>query len=259
LLWLIAHTQLFFSVLLVSLVLAVEIGLRVRQASSDVDPEREPLIESARDGLVVLLSLLLGFSLPMAVPHYDQRNALVIDEANAISTVWQRAQLLPEPFRGKILQSLPEYVDARIEFATAGADEAKMLVAINHAKHLQNEMWAQNVMFVQEKPNVTAPIFAQALGGLADLIEQRMAAAEKRIPSPIWMTLILISVLTCLVVGYSMRRRLLIAMLVLPLTVAIVLSLVSELDNPRTGFVRVGQQSMQRLESDLKAAAVSSQ
>jgi hypothetical protein len=36
-------------------------------------------------------------------------------------------------------------------------------------------------------------------------------------------------------------------MLVLPLTVAIVLSLVSELDNPRTGLVRERQQSVQRL------------
>jgi hypothetical protein len=259
LLWLIAHTELFFPALLICLMLAVEIGLRLRQASPDVEPERESLIESARDGLVVLLSLLLGFSLPMAVPHYDQRNQLVIDDANAISTVWQRAELLPEPFRGKILQSLREYVDARIEFATAGSDETKMLAAVNHAKHLQNEMSLQTVMLVQQNPNAVTPIFVQALGALADLIEQRMAAAEKRIPSPIWMTLILISVLACLVTGYSMRRRLLLAMLVLPLTVAIVLSLVSELDNPRTGFVRVGQQSMERLQSDLKAEAVSTQ
>jgi len=42
---------------------------------------------------------------------------------------------------------------------------------------------------------------------------------------------------------------------VLPLTVAIVLSLVSELDSPRTGLVRVGQQSLQRIQSDLRADA----
>jgi hypothetical protein len=41
------------------------------------------------------------------------------------------------------------------------------------------------------------------------------------------------------------------------LTVAIVLTLVSELDNPRTGFVRVNQESMQRVQSDLHAEVVS--
>ncbi|HTU47001.1 MAG TPA: hypothetical protein VMF91_18210 [Bryobacteraceae bacterium] len=68
--------------------------------------------------------------------------------------------------------------------------------------------------------------------------------------------LILISVLTCFVVGYSMGRRLFLAMFVLPLTVAIVFSLVLELDNPRTGFIRIEQQSMQRLQLDLRTNAV---
>jgi hypothetical protein len=62
-----------------------------------------------------------------------------------------------------------------------------------------------------------------------------------------------ISVLAFFVVGYSMRCRLFLTMIVLPLTVAIVLSLVAELDNPRTGFVREGQRSMQRLHLALEA------
>lgn len=251
-LWLIAHTELLFPLLLVGLTLIVELGLRLRQTRPSIEDEDQSLIDSARNGLGVLLSLLLGFSLPMALQHYEQRNQLVIDEANAITTVEQRAQMLPDPFRDKILQLLREYVDARVEFVNAGSDEAKMLSATNDAKRLQNEMWEQSVMLVEQKPNVVTPIFVQALGGLADVIEQRLAAAEKRIPSPIWMILIVISVLTCLVVGLSLRRRLLLAMLVVPLTVAIVLTLISELDNPRTGFVRVEQQSMQRLQVDLK-------
>jgi hypothetical protein len=91
-----------------------------------------------------------------------------------------------------------------------------------------------------------------ALGGLGDLIEQRLSAAEKRIPGVIWLVLILISVLNCFVVGYSMRRRLLLAMFIVPLTVAIVLALVSELDSPRSGFVHAEQLSMERLQLDLK-------
>jgi hypothetical protein len=72
LLWLIAHTELFFPISLVCVMLAVELGLRLRQASLDIDPERESLVESARDGL------LLGFSLPMVLPHYEQGNRLVL-------------------------------------------------------------------------------------------------------------------------------------------------------------------------------------
>lgn len=251
-LWLLTHSLLLFPTLLIGLMLVVELGLRLRESHPTADTERQSLIESARDGLGVLLSLLIGFSLPMALPHYEQRSQLVLDEANAISTVHQRAQMLPEPFRGKILESLRDYVDARIEFARAD-DEPSILAAVDHAKKIQNEMWQQSVLLVRQNPNSVTPLFVQSLGALADLIEQRLVAYEKRIPAEIWAVLVLISVLTSFVVGYSMRRRALLAMFVLPLTVAIVLSLVSELDNPRTGLIRVGQQSMQRLQLDLSS------
>ncbi|HXP43744.1 MAG TPA: hypothetical protein VN833_26075 [Candidatus Acidoferrales bacterium] len=150
----------------------------------------------------------------MALSHYEQRRQLVTDEANAIVTVDQRAQMLPEPFRSELLQLVRRYVDARIEFAKGDLNGRSLLAAIDHSKYLQNEMLQQTVMLIQQNPNVVTPIFTQAVGELGGLIEQRLAAAEKRIPGAIWLVLILISVLTCFVVGYSMRRRLLLAMFV---------------------------------------------
>jgi Protein of unknown function (DUF4239) len=249
--WIIAHTEIFFPLLLVILLLVVELGVRARHASPNLDAERQSLFESARDGLSVLLSFLLGFSLPMALPHYEQRSQLVVDEANAIGTVHQRAQMLPEPFRERILKSLREYVDTRIDFSQQ-ANEKEILASVGKARKIQDEMWQESVSLVQQQPNAVTPLFVQALGQLSDLIESRLAAYEKRVPMAIWLVLLVMSALTCFVVGYSMKQRLVLAMLVVPLTVAIVLSLVSELDNPRTGFVNVGQQSMERLAAELQ-------
>jgi hypothetical protein len=250
------HTEIFFPVLLIALILVVELGFGIRRRSPEISAELQPVIESARDGLGVLLGLLLGFSLPMSLPHYEQRTQLVTDEANAIATVAQRAQMLPEPFRDKILKQLPEYVNARLDFADADLDRPAMVQAIDRAKHLQEEMWQGTVMVAQQNLNQVTPTVIQAVGQLSDLIEQRRAAAEKHIPTAIWAVFILISSLTCFVVGYAMRCRVWLGMFVLPLTVAIVLSLVSELDNPRAGLVRVSQQSMLRLQLDLKAQAI---
>ena len=80
-LWIIAHTEIFFPLLLGALILIVELGFRLRQVSTNIDAERQSLIESARDQLIVLLGLLLGFSLPMALPHFEHRNELMVDEA----------------------------------------------------------------------------------------------------------------------------------------------------------------------------------
>jgi hypothetical protein len=84
LLWLIAHTEIFFPVLLVGLILVPELGFR-RSGSPEISAGLQPVIESARDGLGVLLGFLLRFSLPMPLPHYEERNQLVTDEANAIA------------------------------------------------------------------------------------------------------------------------------------------------------------------------------
>ena len=249
-LWIVAHTQLFFPLLLVGLMLVVELGFRLRKTSSGINGERQSLVESARDELGVLLGLLLGFSLPMALPHYEHRNQLVIDEANAITTVQERAQMLPQPFRDRILLSLGKYVAVRAEFGDANLSGPAVLQSVHEAKQLQNEMWQETARLVQQNPNAVTPLFVQALGDLPDLTEQRLAAEERRIPAAIWLVVILISALTSFVVGYSMRERFFLGMLVVPLTVAIVLSLVSELDNPRTGLVHDGQHSIQRLYLD---------
>ena len=254
LLWIIAHTELFFPLLLGGLMLIVEVGVRFRQASPGVNSERQSLVESARDELSVLLGILLGFSLPMALPHYEHRNQLVVDEAGALITVQERAQLLPEPFRGEIMSLLAKYVAARVEFGEAGPNQPAVQDSVHHAEQFQREMWEATARMVQQNPNAITPIFVQALGALPDLVEQRLAAEEKRIPVAIWLVVILISALTCFVVGFSMRERFFLGMLVVPLTVAIVLSLASELDNPRTGIVHDGQQSLQRLYLDLGAA-----
>lgn len=63
---LIEHPWLLFPVLLVGLVLLVEVGLRISQASPGLSEDHQSLIQTARDGLTMLVSFLLGFSLVMA-------------------------------------------------------------------------------------------------------------------------------------------------------------------------------------------------
>ena len=252
---LVSHPLLLFAVFLVGLMLMVEIGMRLRHIA-EVDEQRQALIESARQGLTVLLSFLLGFALPMTLPYYEARRDLMIDEADAISTVDQRAQLLPDPYGQQIRELLPQYVDARLDFARHEEDAAVRGAAVRTAR-LQHEMWDEIVALVRRHPElVIGPIVAQvsaAVDGLSNRADDRLAAYERRMPTVIWFVLSAIAVLNCFVLGYSMQRRVLLAMLVMPLTVAIVLCLLAELENSRTGFIRNGQESMQRLRLELRA------
>ena len=248
---LVEHPWLLFPVLFLTLAFMEETGFRLRVAHQDIDEDRQRLIESARDALVVLLSLLLGFSLPMALEHYEQRRQLMIEEANAIATAQQRSDLLPEPFRSKTRELLKEYVDARVEFGDPQLDSASIAASVGRAERLQAEMWQQSVASLQKELTFVTPLVEQAVGSLGELGEQRIAAEEKRIPGTIWLILALISAMTCFIIGYSLRRRWALAAFLFPLSVAVVFSLLSELDNPRTGVIHVEQQSIKRLQTHL--------
>jgi cbb3-type cytochrome oxidase subunit 1 len=54
-------------------------------------------ISGLRDGLFALLGLLLGFTIAMVLPRFDQRQELVVEEANAIRTAMMRAAMLAMP------------------------------------------------------------------------------------------------------------------------------------------------------------------
>ena len=95
--------------------------------------------------------------------------------------------------------------------------------------------------------------FVSSLNETIDLSEKQLASLENRIPPSIWIMLMLISLLACLTVGYSLRIRFLLSMIVPPLMISIVMALIADIDSPRSGTIRVGQQSMERVLSELKS------
>ena len=82
------------------------------------DSHHHEHITGLREGLFVLLGLLLGFTVAIVLPRFDERRQLVIDEANAIGTTILRAETLPEPQRSRTLELLREYVVVRRDFAS---------------------------------------------------------------------------------------------------------------------------------------------
>jgi hypothetical protein len=246
-----------FGILFLSLLAVVELGHRLRPAAWAHDDEefREPLT-ATRDSVSLLLSLLLGFTLAMALPRYEDRKKLLVDEANAIGTTALRAQMLPEPARGKILQLLSPYVDARVAFSAADLRGDELLRSLVNAKQPQDEMWKQTIAAAQQSPTAITSLFIQSLNESIDLSEKRLATLENRIPNAVWIMLALVSVLSCLTIGASERRRIWFVMVVSSLTIAIVMALIADLDSPRTGLIQIGQQSLRRVQQELKSSSV---
>jgi hypothetical protein len=251
------HPFVLFIVLIVLLFAAVELGYRLASRwSVNADPQHHEQIVAARDGIGVLLSLLLGFTLAMGLPRFDQRKQLVVDEANSIGTTALRVETLPESVRSKELALLRQYVDERMEFSRQDLTQAEIQAALQRSSELEKELWNAAVAVARENPTVNTSLLLQSLNETFDDSEKRLAARENRVPYTVWFMLALMSALTCLTVGFSLPRRYWYVMLLTPLMIAIVLTLVADLDSPRGGWIRVTQPSMERLRQTLYGGTV---
>ena len=117
----------------------------------------------------------------MAQLHFDERRQLVVGEANAIGTTMLRAELLPEPERGKTLEWLRQYAVVRRDTATVGPEKS-----LPPTKVLQSQIWEQMVSVTSRNQTAVMATYINALNEMMDVSENRLAAFEHRVPKLVW-------------------------------------------------------------------------
>jgi hypothetical protein len=240
--------SLVFLLMFAASFLALELGYQVaRRTRVNDDAGHHEQITGLRDSLLVLLSLLIGFTYSMAVSRFDHRRQLLVEEANAIGTAILRAQTLPEPQQSAMTRSLREYVEARIEFSNQTLGSQGFQDARARSKRLQDDLWAQTVSLSGQDRGPVFTAFMQSLNETIDLDGKRLAALENRIPALIWILVTVIAILASFTTGYSLRRRFWFPAVIMPLMFAVSIALISDLDTSVTGFIRTSQQSLLRL------------
>jgi hypothetical protein len=206
-----------------------------------------------RDGLFVLVSLLLGFTLALAVPRYNERRTLLVEEAISIGTTYLRAGMLPQPYRDNARNLLRHYVDARLDLDNAGLDAARFNEATNRSKRIQDQLWADAVVVAQTDRTSIAATYVNSLNETIDLHEKRVSALENRIPVSIWSLILSVSVIAIFTRGLTLTRRFWLTLVLAPITIALVVALVADLDSPSAGLIRLDQRAMERLKAEFSS------
>lgn len=96
--------------------------------------------------LLGLIGLVLAFGLTMAVGRYDNRRAIVVQEANDIGTTYLRAQLLAEPSRSASLELLKQYADAAVDLADQVPDSRRFDEDVSQIGDIQQALWGEAAM-----------------------------------------------------------------------------------------------------------------
>jgi hypothetical protein len=208
-----------------------------------------------REGLFILLSLLLGFTVAMVLPRFDERTHLVVEESNAIATTMLRAETLPEPQRSRTVELLREYVIVRRDFASQTLLNRPALDReTQRTKALKRQLWQVMLTAVQQSPTVVVTTYLQSLNAMIDLAEKRLAEFENRVPTTVWLIIFVVAVFQSFTIGFSLKRRFWFSLVLTPMVVAIVMALVADLDSPHTGMIGIRQNSMERLIHDITNA-----
>jgi hypothetical protein len=215
------------------------------------DSNRKDQVTALRDGLFVLAGLLFGFTLALAATRFAERRSLLIDEANAIKATYLRTETLAEPTGGQARELLREYVDARLDFDGAGLDVARAEEAANHSQEIQERLWEGVVEVTKTDRTAVSAAYMNSVIQLIDLHEKRISALENRIPVSIWFLIFCVTTVAIFSRGLTLTRRFWMTVLIAPLTMAIVITLIADVDSPGSGLIRLDQGAMVRLKAEM--------
>ena len=190
-----------------------------------------------------LLGLLLGFAFSGALARFDARRGLIVDEATAIGTAYQRLDLAPAEDQPGLRRLFREYLDARIGVYATPADEAATDRSIAAADSVQRHIWTAVIESSRrDQTQNVARVLVPAVNEMTGITTARAVALHTRLPVPILVLLLTVALSTAVIAGYSMSRhgrRSVLHAVLYAASIALTIYIVLDLDYPRRGLIRL--------------------
>ena len=240
-----------FLVSLFALWLSAQAGVYLRKKFRAVEEEERKDLATLEAATLTLLGLIVAFSFSMAITRYDLRKAYEANEANAIGTEYNRAGLLPENDRDAVRHLLEQYVLQRVAFYETRR-EADLQEINDATDHLEAELWSRVQKVAASQPTPPIALVAIGMNNVLDNRGYTQAAWWNRIPSAAWDLMVAIAILCNVLVGYGAYRSGAYLFIVLPLALSISFLLISDLDSPRGGVIRVVPHNLVSLAQTLE-------
>lgn len=225
---------------------------RFRRRRSPVD-EGAP-VNAILGATTSLFTFILAFTFGLTASRFDTRRELLLDEVNTIGTTFLRTRLIPEPHGAAVRALLQEYVNLRVDLARHPKIFAE---AIRRSGQLQDLMWTHAAALAQadlQNPELVA-LFVASLNEMFDMQTKRITVSViYSMPTAMGIALLVLTLLAMLEVGYLLglsdrANWLLVVMLTLAL--ALVITLIADLDRSPTGgggLIKVELQPMTDLQ-----------
>lgn len=234
--------------------LSMEVGFRLGAwRKKRAQPEKESPVGAVVGATLALLGFMLAITFGVAVSRFEMRTEAYLNEIDTMSTAYLRTDFLPEDARNQIRQNLRDYVDVRIHAVESGDIQA----GIRRSEEIHQLMWTRAAAALRANENsLSLSLFVQSLNELIDIHTRRVITGLwLRIPSTIWLVLYAIAFLGMGEIGYqtalsgSSRTPVSLALII---AFASILWLITDLDRPHEGMLRINQRAMRELLSSMR-------
>jgi hypothetical protein len=243
-------------VLLVSIELGFRLGLRQQETWANAPSGGGNLVLTA---MFALLGLTLAFTYNAGASRYDNRKQVVIIEANALGTVFLRANLVDEPGRTELKRATLDYARSRVSRDSGFITTKQQQRRIEESVRMLDRLWPITEQIIkQREPGPIELFLAAAVNTVIDVHAARVAGIMDRLPATVLWLLTFIAAASLAVAGFNAglsgrisRGR----MTTFATVLATVMLVIMDFDRPTDGLIQIGQESIYQvievMEKDL--------
>ena len=237
------------------ILLANWLGFNYRKRLFEKKPENIPENLGTLEGsLLGLLALMLAFSFGMGASKYESRRSLAVHEANAIGAAILRLDMYPDSIKEEFIPDFDKYIDTRMAYYKANFREAPRNAALKETEEVFNRMWKKATLLSRNPANLaSSQQMIPKLTEMIDLVIERNALREARIPFLILAMLLLLTLVSAFMSGYShkAKKRNLIMITAFALMTTFTIYTVLELDRPQRGFITIDSAQQKIMDQKL--------
>ena len=252
--YLIDHRLLALAIVAVLLII-VEVVYRWGAHWKETPDSLRSQVSGIGAAMLGILGVLLGFTLSMAIARWDARREVIIEESNAIGTLWLRAGLLQEPLREELRSALGDYTDTRIALGGSRGDLDALREAQSEGVALHTKIWS--VVQRADQPGTSPAILSTlitAANELIDLHELRVASIENYLPAFLILLLPGVTAVAVAALDWSFgttTERGRTPILMLTLLICAVIMLIMDVNRPQRGAIGVGVNTLERVQDSI--------
>ena len=200
------------------------------------------------------MAFLLGFSFNIVNNIHTERKSLVLEEANAIGTLFLRTEIFELEQANKIKDILRHYVTLRIDMTNNLTNET-FLEGVAESERMHEEIWGLVIEIVKlSNSTLGSAQLITAANEFIDIHSKRVNAGYQRLPKVSVLLLIFIAILTLALMGFQSGLngiRIIVPRIALILSLATVMIVIVDLDRPGGNLIEVSQKTMHDLKSQI--------